>query len=206
MKITDLTPNDTNSINQVAAILVAAFREHWPDAWPDLNSALEEVRESFAPDRISRIALADETDQFAIRNPQSAMVVGWIGGISDYDGLVWELHPLAVHPDLQGHGIGRALVADLEAQVRARGGLTVTLGSDDTDDMTTLSGVDLYDPDPWTHIANITNLKGHPYEFYQKLGYIITGVVPDANGHGKPDLIMSKSVAPPPAASTPDHA
>ena len=114
MKITDLTPNDTNSLNQVAAILVAAFREHWPDAWPDLDSALEEIRESFAPDRISRIALADPTDQFAIHNPQSAMVVGWIGGISDYDGLVWELHPLAVHPDLQGHGIGRALVADLE--------------------------------------------------------------------------------------------
>jgi aminoglycoside 6'-N-acetyltransferase I len=196
MKITDLTPNDTDLINQVATILVAAFREHWPDWMPTLESALEEIQESFAPDRISRVALADETDQFAIRNSQFAMVLGWIGGISDYDGLVWELHPLAVHPDLQGHGIGRALVADLEEQVRTRGGLTVTLGSDDTDDMTTLSGVDLYDPDPWTHIANIQNLKGHPYEFYRKLGYVITGVVPDANGPGKPDILMSKRVAP----------
>jgi aminoglycoside 6'-N-acetyltransferase I len=201
MRITDLTPNDTDLINQIAAILVAAFADHWPDAWPTLESAIEEVHESFAEDRISRVAL-DDTNQSAIRNqgslqgPQSAIptVLGWIGGISDYDGLVWELHPLAVHPDHQREGIGRVLVADLEEQVRQRGGLTVTLGSDDTDNMTTLSNIDLYDPDPWTHIANIRNLKGHPYEFYQKLGYVITGVVPDANGPGKPDIIMSKSV------------
>ena len=57
--------------------------------------------------------------------------------------------------------------------------------------MTTLSGVSLY-PNPWEHIASIKNLKGHPYEFYQKQGYTITGVVPDANGPGKPDILMSK--------------
>jgi aminoglycoside 6'-N-acetyltransferase I len=93
----------------------------------------------------------------------------------------------------QGRGIGRALVTDLEEQVRQRGGLTLTLGTDDQDDMTTLSGVDLYQ-DTWQHIANIRNLRGHPYEFYQKLGYTITGVVPDANGVGKPDILMSKRV------------
>jgi hypothetical protein len=27
------------------------------------------------------------------------------------------------------------------------------------------------------------------------MGYVITGVVPDANGRGKPDIIMSKRVA-----------
>jgi aminoglycoside 6'-N-acetyltransferase I len=196
MRITDLSPNDTDLINRIAAILVAAFAEHWPDWMPDTDSALEEIHESFAPDRISRVAL-DTDNHSAIRIPHSAFptVLGWIGGISDYDGLVWELHPLAVHPDHQGQGIGRALVADFEEQVRLRGGLTVTLGSDDTDDMTTLSNIDLYDPDPWAHIANIRNLKGHPYEFYQKLGYVITGVVPDANGPGKPDIIMSKRVA-----------
>ena len=57
--------------------------------------------------------------------------------------------------------------------------------------MTTLSNVDLYADVPG-YIANIRNLKGHPYEFYQKLGYTITGVVPDANGIGKPDILMSK--------------
>jgi hypothetical protein len=74
------------------------------------------------------------------------------------------------------------------------GGLTVLLGSDDEDDMTTLSGVELY-PDVWTHVANIRNLRGHPFEFYQKCGFVIVGVVPDANGLGKPDILMAKRVA-----------
>ncbi len=49
-----------------------------------------------------------------------------------------------VAPAHQGQGVGRALVADLERLVRDRGGLTLQLGSDDVDNMTTLGGVDLY--------------------------------------------------------------
>jgi aminoglycoside 6'-N-acetyltransferase I len=182
MRIIDLNSTDEKAIQQVAAMLVEGFQEHWPEAWPDLESALEEVRESFAPDRISRVAVDD-----------SGTVVGWIGGIEQYDGHVWELHPLIVKPDRQTQGIGRALVADLEERVRERGGLTITLGTDDEDDQTTLSAVDLY-PNVWEHIARIRNLRGHPYEFYQKLGYVIVGVVPDANGPGKPDILMAKRV------------
>lgn len=94
---------------------------------------------------------------------------------------------------MQGQGVGRALIVDFEEQVRLRGGLTITLGSDDEDNMTSLSDVDLYE-NLWDQVKNIRNLKGHPFEFYQKLGYIITGVVIDANGLGKPDIIMSKRV------------
>jgi len=43
--------------------------------------------------------------------------------------------------------------------------------------------------------VHIRNLGRHPYEFYQKLGYVIVGVIPDANGLGKPDILMAKSVA-----------
>ena len=120
-------------------------------------------------------------------------MLGWVGGIPTYGGNVWELHPLVVRPDRQRKGIGRALVADLEAQVRARGGLTLWLGSDDEDDMTSLSGVDLYDDLPG-QLARIHNLKGHPYDFYLKCGFVIAGVVPDANGPGKPDILMAKRV------------
>jgi aminoglycoside 6'-N-acetyltransferase I len=183
MRIVDLRPEDKQRINQVASILVGAFKEDWPDAWPDLESATEEVRESFQPDRISRVALDGD-----------GTVLGWIGGISEYDGNVWELHPLAVHPGHQGSGIGSALVADFEEQVRQRGGFTVRLGSDDETNQTTLSGVDLY-PNLWERIAKIGNLRRHPYEFYQKLGYTIVGVMPDANGYGKPDIIMAKRVS-----------
>jgi aminoglycoside 6'-N-acetyltransferase I len=120
-------------------------------------------------------------------------LLGIIGGIPGYDGNVWELHPLAVQPSLRGQGIGRALVSDFEEQVRLKGGLTITLGSDDEDSMTSLSNVDLYE-NLWEKIRDIRNYKNHPFEFYQKLGYVITGVVPDANGVGKPDILMGKKV------------
>ena len=180
MRIIDLSPADQGLIEQTAALLFESFREHWPDAWPTLEDALEEVHESFAENRISRVALDDD-----------GAVLGWIGGIETYDGKVWELHPLAVSPRAQGRGIGRKLVEDLETQIAARGGLTLWLGSDDEDGMTSLSGVDLY-PNPLEHLTNIKNLRGHPYEFYQKLGFTITGVMPDANGFGKPDIYLAK--------------
>ncbi|HNB53084.1 MAG TPA: GNAT family N-acetyltransferase [Anaerolineales bacterium] len=172
-------------LEQAADLLTVCFHEHWPDSWADHDAAMEEIEEMIAPDRICRAAIDKATGE----------VLGWIGGIPEYDGNVWELHPLAVRPDLQRRGIGRALVADFEEQVRARGGITIMLGSDDVDEMTTLSQVNLYE-NPWEHIPNIRNLKGHPYEFYQKLGFTITGVVPDANGPGKPDILMSKRVQP----------
>lgn len=41
-------------------------------------------------------------------------------------------------------------------------------------------------------IASIRNLGGHPYEFYQRCGFTIVGVLPDASGPGKPDIFMAK--------------
>jgi aminoglycoside 6'-N-acetyltransferase I len=182
MRIADLRAEDEPTIGQVARLLVAAFAEHWPGAWPDVASAVAEVHKSFTRERLSRVALVGE-----------GTAVGWVGGIPLYHGRVWELHPLVVDPARQGHGIGRALVADLEVQVRLRGGLTITLGTDDVDDMTTLSGVDLF-PNIPDHLARIHNLRRHPYEFYQKCGFVIIGAMPDANGLGRPDILMAKSV------------
>ena len=180
VEILDLDPGDEGTVRQTAELLVEGFNDNWPDAWPNLDAALEEVRESLDEDRISRVAVAGD-----------GIVLGWIGGIPSYEGKVWELHPLVVRPDLQRRGIGRALVADLEKRVRERGGLTLWLGTDDESGMTTLSGVDLY-PNVLEHLANMRNLRGHPYEFYQKLGFSIIGAMPDANGPGKPDIYMAK--------------
>ncbi len=177
----DLTPAQATAWEQAARILFDAFREHWPDAWPTLDEAREEVRAMCVPDRICRAALDEHGD-----------VLGWIGGMEmGYDGRVWELHPLAVDPAQQGRGIGRALVEDLEVQVRGRGGAIVYLGSDDQNGMTTLASADLWH-DPWSHIQAIRNLKGHPFAFYERLGYRIVGVLPDANGDGQPDIFMAK--------------
>jgi aminoglycoside 6'-N-acetyltransferase I len=182
MLIIDLISTNESAIQQVAALLVEGFARNWPDAWPDMESALEEVRESFGTDRISRIAVDED-----------GIVLGWIGGISQYRGRVWELHPLVVRVSQQGKGIGRTLVADLEVRVKERGGLTITLATDDENYQTSLAGIDLYSH-VWEHVVGIRNLKRHPYEFYQKQGFVIVGVLPDANGLGKPDILMAKSV------------
>ena len=182
MNIISLTLQDERLIQQAAQLMMDAFREHWPDAWPTFEEGLKEVHEMLEAERICRAAV-----------DENGNLLGLIGGIPGYDGNVWELHPLAVQPNLQGQGIGRALVEDFEEQVRLRGGLTITLGSDDEDNMTSLSNVDLHE-NTWEKIQNIRNFKGHPFTFYQKMGYVITGVVPDANGRGKPDILMSKRV------------
>lgn len=182
MKIRNVVETDSALIRQAAQLLVDAFREHWPGAWQTLDDGLEEIREMLAPERMLRAAV-----------DEAGKVLGVIGGIPEYDGKVWELHPLAVQPSLQGRGIGRALVKDFEEQVRQRGGLTIMLGTDDEDYMTSLSDVNLYE-NTWEKIRTIRNFKRHPYEFYQKMGFVITGVVPDANGIGKPDIHMAKKV------------
>jgi aminoglycoside 6'-N-acetyltransferase I len=182
MRIVDLPADDADVIRQAATLLIEAFKVHAPNAWPDMDAALEEVREALEPEKVCRMALDAQGE-----------VLGWVGAIPQYETTGWELHPLVVRPTYQGQGIGRALMADLEEQVRARGGLTIYLGTDDEDFRTSLSQVDLYE-NTWEHIANIRNLNRHPYEFYQKMGYTIVGVLPDANGWNKPDIWMAKRV------------
>src|SRR4051794_11708801 len=87
VQIIDLPPDRPDLIKQVATMLVEVFKEPTP-AWPDMESALKEVAESFEPERLSRVAVSEKGEVF-----------GWIGGISQYDGNVWELHPLVVRPD-----------------------------------------------------------------------------------------------------------
>jgi len=162
----------------MAELLVEGFREKAPAAWPTLEVGREEVAECCSRGFVYVAVDGDE-------------IIGWIGGHPDYDGNVWELHPLVVRHDRQRHGVGRALCAAFEAEARARGGYTARLGSDDEGSWTSLGGVDLY-PDIPGAIAGVTDRRGHPFRFYQKLGYVIVGVMPDASGPGKPDIIMAK--------------
>lgn len=177
--IDNLGADDTSAIDQIAEILVRAF-PGWKET---VDEARDEVRDSLAEENLSLVAR------------QGDKILGWVGGIPTYD-YAWELHPLAVHEDARGLGVGTALVAALEDRVRALGALTLYLGTDDDGDEpgTSIWGKDLY-PDPLAHAARIEVIN-HPTSFYRRLGYTVIGVVPDANGPGKPDIIMGKRLAP----------
>jgi aminoglycoside 6'-N-acetyltransferase I len=181
VRIVDLLSHDVELVRQVTAILIEAFANS-PSFAKTPEEAVAEVTESFAERRMSRVALNAKGD-----------AEGWVGGIEQYNGFVYELHPLAVKPSVQRHGTGRALVHDFEEQARKRGAMTVILGTDDEIGGTSLFGVDVY-PDVCAHVSSIRNVANHPYEFYKKCGYEIVGLVPDANGFGKPDILMAKRV------------
>ena len=176
--IEDLSATDVARIEQAAKLLHAAFSPL--GVWTTLTEARQEVVESLSADRVSRVALDVE-----------GAVIGWIGAIREYDGLVWQLHPIVVHAAQRRHGVGRALVMDLEAILTARGGLTLWAGSDDLAGETTLGGVDLYSalPDAFSVVRSWGN---HPLPFYRRLGFHVIGVMPDANGPGRPDVFLAK--------------
>lgn len=179
IRIVDADPTDKLMVQMMAQLLVDGFRRPAPDAWPTIEEGLEEVAECTEEGKICLAAV-----------DQDGAVLGWIGGQHEY-ARVWELHPLVVDPALHNRGIGRMLVEALEARVKERDGLTLVLGTDDHIGQTSIYGVDLY-PNIWEHVRSIQNLDGHAYGFYQKVGFVIYGIIPDANGLGEHDIMMAK--------------
>jgi aminoglycoside 6'-N-acetyltransferase I len=162
-----------------------------------ISEAAELLKENFphsyiarAPDEISK-CLAN--DRIMIMAVEDGHLIGFVGAIPHYGVTGWELHPIVVRKSRQLQGIGTLLIRALESEVAKRGGITIYLGSDDEFDQTSLSKTDLYE-DTFTKITNIRNYNKHPYEFYLKMGYKIVGVIPDANGIGKPDIWLAKRV------------
>lgn len=177
MQIADLAEQSNAILEQAATLLVQGFDE--PRGWPTVELARDEVTSVMR-------------DGFARAMLDGNVVLGWIGGLPEYRGRVWELHPIVVRRECRRQGIGRALVIAFEAEASRRGALTATLGTDDDSGMTSLTNADLYSDVP-RHIAELRDLgHGHPFLFYRKLGYVVTGVMPDANGRGRPDIYMSK--------------
>lgn len=178
--IEDLSSPDDSRIEAAARMLHAAFGPL--GVWTTMAEARQEVADSLQADRVNRVAVAPD-----------GMVLGWIGAIREYDGLVWELHPIVVDEQWRRHGIGRALIRDLEDILVARGALTLWAGSDDLAGETSLGGVDLYSALPQA-LDNVRSWGRHPLPFYRSLGFHLIGVMPDANGPGRPDIFLGKRI------------
>ena len=181
MKIIDAT-NEANLNQQMAEILLDGFSDTGTAAWSTIEECQKEAQNSLPQERISRIAV-----------DENSKVLAWTIGDGVYD-VTWELELLVVRRDSKLKRIGRKMLIDFENEVKKRKGTSVFIGSDDENNRTSLGGIELY-PDPLEHLAKLRNLGGHPYEFYLKCGYTITGVIPHANGFGKPDIWMTKRLS-----------
>ncbi|MGI6168510.1 MAG: GNAT family N-acetyltransferase [Christensenellales bacterium] len=177
MQIINMTQLNQTQITQAAQIL----RDSIPIGWPTLKDALDEIQERLIPENTMLAAVEED------------IVLGWGGILSPvYNGNVFELHPLAVRSDRRKQGVGRAIVIALEDAAKQQGGLTIYLGADDEKEEgeTSFANVDLYENLPKR--IETFNPGTHQSGFYMKLGYKIIGIMPDANGVGKPDIIFGK--------------
>lgn len=176
MYTVELTIENTKHIKEAADLL----RQVFPHSYMDC--AEEEVLECLEKENVLIAAIEED------------VLIGFIGARPQYGITGWELHPLLVSESYRSNGIGTTLCIELENLLREKGCLTIYLGSDDETDSTSLSNTNLFE-DTFQKIENIKNLKNHPFEFYQKLGYKIVGVIPDANGIGKPDIMLAKGIS-----------
>ena len=167
---------------EAARVLLEAFSAKNNRTWETLADAEKELNECLNADFVCSGCVRDGS------------VVGWIGARPMYGNTTWELHPLVVHPRFQGKGIGRKLIEHLEETAANRGVGGIVLGTDDETGSTSLSTYDFDCGSVADAIERIEDFDRHPFRFYEKCGYRIVGVVPDANGPGKPDILMWKRV------------
>lgn len=168
----------TSLIYEQAALLL---EESFPHCYPGLESRVELDR--LMKDCVCLVAL------------HGTQLLGIVAAEKQYGITGWELHPLVVDMHHRRQGIGKALMESIEAKVSTLGGHVMYLGTDDEFFKTSLSEGDLFE-NTFDKIQKIKNKGKHPYEFYQKCGYQIVGVIPDANGPNKPDIMMAKRIKP----------
>jgi aminoglycoside 6'-N-acetyltransferase I len=167
--------------DEAASILVRAL-DHVPGAWKTIDEARDEVD-----------LRRNSSDWTGLAALDGLTVVGWIGGIGGGHPHAWELHPLVVAPGFQRKGIGTRLVTALEKAARAQGIITLFAGSDDDFGGTNIFGTDVLADIP-AAIRGLAVTRGHPLTFYRKLGFIVAGLIPDANGIGKHDIFLAKRI------------
>lgn len=184
-RLVDLSPDDGALIEALVPISVRAAAMNAPRWLPTPERARAEIVSVAAGPGVCRALVEGDVPR------------GWAGAAPCHESA-WELHPLLVDPDRHGGGLGRRLVADVERLAAAAGALTMDVSTSDATGATTLSGVDLF-ADPLGALARLDVLDpavGHAFRFWQRAGYVVVGVLPDAEGPGVPSIRLAKPLAP----------
>ena len=178
--IVELDSPDTRTVEQLAQITFDAFRESSPQWLPTMETARRQVLAVVETNQIGKV-LVDQD-----RTP-----MGWIGLIPG--ARVWEIHPIAIAVEHQYKGYGQLLVEDAAAMATNAGALTLFASTSDEVGTTNLFGQNLYD-NPALALANLQATGRTPYKFWESAGFTVVGVLPDAEGKGKPSIHLAREL------------
>ena len=175
--------SDREVLEALASLSHSAAQKHSPNWLCNVDAATQELQRASEEGVLTSVA----TDGGRPR--------GWISAKSRGYGS-WEIHPLLVDPAASGRGYGKILVEDIERQIRSHGGISVFLSTSDATNSTNLSDFDLY-ANPLEALRNISvrdSAHGHAYRFWQRVGFTVVGVIPDAEGLGVPSIHLAKKL------------
>lgn len=174
-----IQPNQ-HEIDEVATVLHSGFADRSP-AWPTVADARAEVVEYSTASQVSLVAELEH------------QIVGWISATPQYKQYGWELHPIVVAPQYQRRGVGTALINHLCDALQSRQATVLYAWSDDETMSTSLGGVNLYQQ-PLQHLSSFHPSSRHAGGFYLAQQFVLCGVIPDANGTGKPDILFARHI------------
>lgn len=182
--IRDLDPADVGLLDALAQLSVDAAAVHAPQWLPTLADAHEELRDASAQGHTTRVLYEDGTPR------------GW-GSVFPVYGSVWEFHPLLVDVAYHRRGFGSRLVHDLEGHAAVAGAGVLFVSTSDETGATSLSGTDLY-ADPIGALARFEVSESPAAAFWVRMGFSLVGLLPDAEGRGKPSIHLAKRPKPQP--------
>jgi aminoglycoside 6'-N-acetyltransferase I len=172
-----VAPGDDSFLEDAAALLAEVYPGY-----------VERPEDAFA--EVERVMNEDAV--FIVRVLEGELV-GLIGARLTHGDTGYELFPHVVHPDEQNQGLGTVLLYMLEQELARRGATVLFLAVEDEYGDTTLFDKELFD-DPFPAIRDMKALAWHPFVFYRRRGFQVYGVIPDAFGVGKPDILMAKQI------------
>ena len=171
-----------DTINQAAEILYITFTGADRNQWlKNQKEAFDEVKECI------------EKPNICIGIKAGEELIGWTGIRPMYE-KTWELHPMVIKKEYQGKSYGRLLLKEIERIAQLNGIMGLVAGSDDETNSTSLSEKEINGENIFDEIRNVRNYRNHPFAFYQKCGYTIVGLIPNANGQNKPDIWLWKDI------------
>jgi aminoglycoside 6'-N-acetyltransferase I len=183
--VAEFDPADEMRLNEAASVLYRAA-SRFTSAFPAPEAALGELIElTRHPGSLMFVALnlGGEVCGLAAASPRAASSV-----------LV--IRALTVDPPFQRRGVGRALLRRLETAALRSGFTTMTIALEDEAGLTSLAGRSLF-PDPLAPMTRFIPPAAHPSAFLKRLGFALSGVIPEAAGPGRPELWFAKPLISP---------